>query len=108
MASEKPEAHDPLETMEIPTEPPRVDPRTDEQRRGNLLPEYEQQFEQLKTKLCSSAGVKLSKEDNISSHLMQKDRAEWYIYAENRRCLVTIRELKQESEFVGIRKMAQS
>ena len=47
MASEKPEAHDSLETMEIPTEPPTVDPRTDEQRRGNLLPEYEQQFEQL-------------------------------------------------------------
>ena len=47
MASVKPEAHDHLETMEIRTEPPRVDPRTDEQRRGNLLPEYEQQFEQL-------------------------------------------------------------
>ena len=51
---------------------------------------------------------KLSKEDNISSHLMQKDRAEWYIHAENRRCLVTIRELEQESGFVGIRKLAQS
>ena len=36
MASRKPEAHaaqDPLETMEIPTEPPTADPRTDEQRR---------------------------------------------------------------------------
>ena len=36
MTSEKPEAHDPLESMEIPTEPPTADPRTDEQRRGNL------------------------------------------------------------------------
>ena len=40
-----------------------------------------QQFEQLSddqklSKLCSNAGsVKLSKEDNISSHLMQKDRS---------------------------------
>ena len=37
MASGKPEAHaaqDPLETMEIPTEPPAADPRTDEQRQG--------------------------------------------------------------------------
>ena len=39
-ASRKPEAHaaqDPFETMKIPTEPPTADPRTDEQRRGNLL-----------------------------------------------------------------------
>ena len=33
MASGKPEAHHPLESMEIPTEPPTADPRTDEQRR---------------------------------------------------------------------------
>ena len=33
MASVKLEAHDPVETMEIPTEPPTADPRTDEQRR---------------------------------------------------------------------------
>ena len=65
MASGKPEAHavqDPLETMEIPTEPPTADPRTDEQRRGNLLQEYEQEFEQLSdaqklSKLCSNAGL---------------------------------------------------
>ena len=31
----------PLETMEIPTEPPTADPRTDEQRR-NLVQEHEQ------------------------------------------------------------------
>ena len=37
MASEKPEAHDPLESIDIPTEPPTADPRTDEQRRENLL-----------------------------------------------------------------------
>ena len=48
MASGKPEAHaeDPLETMEIPTEPPTADPRTDEQRRRNLLDKFEQQIEQ--------------------------------------------------------------
>ena len=62
-ASGKPEAHDPLETMEIPTEPPTADPRTDEQRRRNLLQEHEQQFEQLsddqkKSKLCSNAVLK--------------------------------------------------
>ena len=32
----KPEAHDPLESMEIPSELPAADPRTDEQRRGSL------------------------------------------------------------------------
>ena len=40
MASGKPEVHaaqDPLETTEIPTEPPTADPRTDEQGRGSLL-----------------------------------------------------------------------
>ena len=66
MASGKPEAHaaqDPWETMEIPTEPPTADPQTDEQRQGNLLQEYEQQFEQLLdaqklSKLCSNAGLK--------------------------------------------------
>ena len=30
---QKPEAHDPLESMEIPTEPTSADTRTDEQRR---------------------------------------------------------------------------
>ena len=63
MASGKPEAHDPLETMEIPTEPPTADPRTDEQRRRNLLQEYEQQFELLSDDqklsiLCSNADLK--------------------------------------------------
>ena len=47
MASGKPEAHDPLESMDIPTELPTADPRADEQRRENLLQEYEQLFEQL-------------------------------------------------------------
>ena len=64
-ASVEPEAHaarDPLETREIPTEPPVADPRTDELRRRNLLQEYEQQFEQLSddqklSKLCSNAGL---------------------------------------------------
>ena len=63
MASGKPEAHDPLESIEIPTELPTADPRTDVQRRRNLLQEYEQQFEQLSddqklSKLCSNAGLK--------------------------------------------------
>ena len=66
MASGKPEAHaaqDPLETVEIPTEPPAPNPRTDEHAHGNLLQEYEQQFEQQSdaqklSKLCSNAGSK--------------------------------------------------
>ena len=57
------EAQDPLEMVEIPTKPPTADPPTDEQRRRNLLQEYEQQFEQLSdaqklSKRCSDAGLK--------------------------------------------------
>ena len=56
-------AQDLVETMEIPTEPPTAGPRTDGQRRSNLLQEYEQQFEELSdaqelSKLCSNAGLK--------------------------------------------------
>ena len=59
---------------------------------GNLLREYELQFERLSdaqklSKLCSSVGLKTFERDNISSHLIQKDRAEWYIYVENIRVL---------------------
>ena len=55
--------HGPLESMEIPTEPPTADPRPDEQRRRNLLQQYEQQFAQLSddqklSKLCSDVGLK--------------------------------------------------
>ena len=39
---------------------------------------------------------------------MQKDQAELDIFAESIRCLVTIRELKREAGFVGIRKLAES
>ena len=57
------EAHDPLKSMDILTEPPTADPRTDEQRRGNLLQDYDHKFEQLSdaqklSKLCSNAGLK--------------------------------------------------
>ena len=62
MASEKLEAHDLLESMAIPTDPPTADPRTDEQRRAQKL-----------SKLCSNAGLKNCR------HLIQKDRVEWYI-----------------------------
>ena len=63
MASVKPEAHDHLETMEIPTDPPTADPHTDEQPKGNLLQDYELKFGQLSddqkfSKLCSDAGLK--------------------------------------------------
>ena len=63
MASGKPEAHYLLETTEIPTEPPTADFRTDEQRRGRMLQEYEQKFEQLSdnqqlSKICSDTGLK--------------------------------------------------
>ena len=107
MASVKPEAHDPLESMGIPTEPTSADPRTDEQRRGNLLQENEQQFEQLSddqklSKLCSNPGLKTV------------ERGQYFITLdaegprENIRCLVTIRELEGEAGFVGIRKLAES
>ena len=64
MASGKPEAHDHLETMEIPAEPPPADPHTDEQPQGNLLQNYVRKFEQLtdlqkSSKLCSDAGLKI-------------------------------------------------
>ena len=63
MASEKTEAHGPLETMEILAEPPTADPRPDEKRRRNLLQDHGQQIEQLSdnqklSKLCSDAGLK--------------------------------------------------
>ena len=50
--------------MEIPTELPIADSPTDEQRRRNLLQEYEQHFEQLPedqklSKLCINAGLKI-------------------------------------------------
>ena len=100
MASVKPEALDPLESMEIPTERTRADPRADEQRRGNLLQENEQQFEQLSddqklSKLCSNHGLKTV------------ERGQYFITLdaegprENRRCLVTIRELEREAGLVG-------
>ena len=58
----KPEAHDLLESTEMPTELPTADSRTDGQRRRNLLQEYEQ-LEQVSdnqklSKLCSDAGLK--------------------------------------------------
>ena len=64
MASVKPEAHaaqDPLDMMKNPIELPTADPRTDEQRQGNFLQEYEQQLEQQSdaqklSKLCSKNG----------------------------------------------------
>ena len=42
------------------------------------------------SKLCSNAGLKTVERRQCSSHLVQKDRPEWYICAENIRCLVTI------------------
>ena len=76
MAPGKIEAHgaqDLLETMEIPTEPPTADPRTDEQRRRNLLQEYEQQFEQISdaqksSKLCFNAGLKNCRKRTKNHH----------------------------------------
>ena len=49
--------------MEILAEPPITVPRTDEQRRGNLLQKHEQKIEQLSdnrklSRLCSRAGLK--------------------------------------------------
>ena len=73
MASEKPEAHDHLETMEILTEPPTADSHTDEHPQGNLLQEYERKFEQLTyhqrlSKLCSDAGFEDCRKSTILHH----------------------------------------
>ena len=98
--------------MEIPTESPTTDPRFDDdetcwknmsKNSNNYMttrnyPNY-----------ALTLTWRLSKEDNISSHLIrQKDRAEWYIFAENISCFVTIRELEREAGFVGVRKLVQS
>ena len=63
-ASGKLEAPDHLETMEIPTDLSIAETRTNALQRGNLVQEYERQFEQLSedqklSKLCSGAGLKL-------------------------------------------------
>ena len=63
-ASEKPEAPDHLETMEIPSGPSIEETQTNAQQRRNLVQEYERKFEQLSedqklSKLCSDAGLKL-------------------------------------------------
>ena len=55
----KPEAHDHLETMEIPTETSTADPCTNEQRQGNLLQDYECKFEQLSDDQKLNAGLKI-------------------------------------------------
>ena len=46
-ASEKPEAPDHVETMEILTGPSIVETQTNAQQRWNLVQEYERKFEQL-------------------------------------------------------------
>ena len=63
-ASGKADAHEYLETVEIPTEPPVADPHTDAEPQGNLVPDCERKFEQLLddqklSKLCSDAGLKI-------------------------------------------------
>ena len=63
-ASEKPDAPEYSEMMEISTEPSIADPHTDEKRQGNLVQYYERKFEHLSddqklSKLCSDAGLKI-------------------------------------------------
>ena len=103
--------HDLLETKVITTELPIADPRTDEQRRRNLLQEYEEQVEQLSdgqkfSKLCSTAGLKIVERGQY--FLMRTDRAAWFTYAMHLRCHVTIQDLEQEAGFITTRKSAQS
>ena len=113
MASRKPEAHDLLESMEIPTNlllPTFVSMNSDGETCCKNTSNNSNNYLTTRSypNYAPTLVQKLSKEDNISSHLMQKDQAEWYICAQNVRCLVTIRELEQEAGFVGIRKLAQS
>ena len=82
---------DPLETMEIPTS----DPGTDEQRRGNLLQEYGQQFEQLfdaqkLSKLCSNAGLKTVERRQYFIALDTERRSGMVHLCRELRCRVTI------------------
>ena len=63
-ASEKPDAPDHVEKMEIPTDLSIAEHFTSAQQRGNLVQEYERKFEQLSedqklSKLCSDASWKL-------------------------------------------------
>ena len=58
----KPDAGAESDMEEIPTEVPLADPSTETQLQGNLLQEYEQQFERLVeerklSKLCSDVGL---------------------------------------------------
>ena len=116
MASGKPEVHaaqDPLETMEILTEPPTADSRTmnsDGEICCKNTSNNSNNYQTLRSYPNSAPMLvwELIKEDNISSHLIQKDRAERYICAENFRCLETVWDLDQEAGFVIIRKLAQS
>ena len=107
----KPEAHDPLESVDIPTEPPAPDPRTDKQRRRNTSNNSKNHLTTRSYPNCapiSDAGLKTVAKDNSSSPLIQKkDQAQWYSFAEKKRCLKTIRELEQEAGFVGIRGIGQ-
>ena len=53
-----------LETVEIPTERLIADPHTDAELQGNLLQDYEREFEQNPedqklSKLCCDAGLKI-------------------------------------------------
>ena len=107
-SSEKLEASDHLETMEIP-----AGSHANEQQQGTLVQDYERRFEQLSddqklSKLCSDAGLRLSKEDNTSSHLMQKKEVDCNIYAENTQCFDAKRRLQRKDGFARIRVSAQS
>ena len=101
------------ETIEIPTLPPTADPRTDEQRRWNLLQEYEQQFEQLSdarklSKLCSKPGLKTVERQQNFITLDTEGPSGMVHLCREWRCLVTNRDFEQEAVFVRRRQLAQS
>ena len=107
-ASVKPEAHDHLETMEIPAETSTADPRTDEQRQGHLLQDNERKFEQLSDDQMLHAGLKTVERGQYFITLDAEGLSGIVHCADNIRCLLPIRELEQEAGFVGIRKLAHS
>ena len=73
-ASEKPDAPDHLEKMEIPTDLSIAEDPTNAQQRRNLVQEFERKFEQVSvdqklSKICSNAGLKLVEQGLVLQHI---------------------------------------
>ena len=83
-ASGKPDAHEYLESVEIPSELPIADRHTDAEPQGNVLQDNERKFEQrFDANFALMLVWRLSNKDNSSSHSMEKkDQMKWKICRE--------------------------